>query len=268
MSRPPAPAVPSPPDGAVRYRITLAYDGAAFHGFAPNPGVATVVGTLVQAMGRILGHEPALAMAGRTDAGVHGWGQVVSFDAPPMDTVRFQRSINGLCGPAIVVRSIEQTPDDFDARFSARSRTYRYRVLNRAVPDPFLRAVTWHVHEPLDLVAMNAGASHLLGEHDFASFCRKKKVTVGEDEIEASLVRDVVSAQWREADDDVVELWITATAFCHQMVRSITGTLVDVGLGRIEASAVPAILAARDRNAAGRVAPPHGLTLWSVDYGA
>ncbi|MFN3219717.1 MAG: tRNA pseudouridine(38-40) synthase TruA [Acidimicrobiales bacterium] len=266
MSRPPAPAVPPPPDGDVRYRMTLAYDGAAFHGFAPNPGVATVVGTLVQAMGRILGHEPLLAMAGRTDAGVHGWGQVVSFDAPPMDTVRFQRSVNALCAPAIVVRDIEQAADDFDARFSARSRTYRYQVLNRAVPDPFLHALTWHVHEPLDLTAMNTGAAHLLGEHDFGSFCRKKKVTVGDDEIEASLVREVLSAGWSAADDDVVELWITATAFCHQMVRSITGTLVDVGLGRIEAGSVPAILAARDRNAAGRVAPPHGLTLWSVGY--
>jgi tRNA pseudouridine38-40 synthase len=249
--------------------MTVAYDGAAFHGFAPNPGVATVVGALVEAMRRILGREPVLAMAGRTDAGVHGWGQVVSFDASPMDATRFQRSVNALCAPAIVVRDIGQAPDDFDARFSARSRTYRYRVLNRAVPDPFLHALTWHVHEPLDLAAMNAGAAHLLGEHDFASFCRKKKITVGNDEIEASLVRDVLSAQWRsaEGDEDVVELWITATAFCHQMVRSITGTLVDVGLGRIEESSVIAILAARDRNAAGRVAPPFGLTLWSVDYG-
>lgn len=247
--------------------MTVAYDGAAFHGFAPNPGVATVVGTLVQTMRRILGYEPMLAMAGRTDSGVHGWGQVVSFDASPMDTARFQRSVNGLCAPAIVVRSIEQAPDDFDARFSARSRTYRYRVLNRAVPDPFLCGLTWHVPEPLDVVAMNTGAAHLLGEHDFASFCRRKKITVGDAEIEASLVRDVVSAQWGEAEDDVVELWITATAFCHQMVRSISGTLVDVGLGRIEPGSIPAILAARDRNAAGRVAPPHGLTLWSVDYG-
>ena len=247
--------------------MTVAYDGAAYHGFAPNPGVATVVGTLVQSMRRILGYEPQLAMAGRTDAGVHGWGQVVSFDASPMDVERFQHSINGLCAPAIVVREIEQAPDDFDARFSARSRTYRYRVLNRSVPDPFLHGLTWHVHEPLDLDAMNAAATHLSGEHDFASFCRRKRITVGDDEIEASLVREVLAAEWCTADDDVVELWITATAFCHQMVRSITGTLVDVGLGRIDADSLPAILAARDRNAAGRVAPPHGLTLWSVDYG-
>ncbi len=267
MTRPPMPPVAPPLEGDVRYRMLVAYDGAAFHGFAPNPGVATVVGTLVQSMRRILGYEPQLAMAGRTDSGVHGWGQVVSFDASPMDTTRFQHSINGLCAPAIVVRSIDQAPDDFDARFSARSRTYRYRVLNRAIPDPFLHALTWHVHEPVDLLAMNAGAAHLLGEHDYASFCRKKRITVGDTEIEASLVREVLSAEWSEAGDDVVELWITATAFCHQMVRSITGTLVDVGLGRMEPDAIPAILAARDRNTAGRVAPPHGLTLWSVDYG-
>lgn len=247
--------------------MTVAYDGAAFHGFAPNPDVPTVVGTLAASMRRILGSEPRLAMAGRTDAGVHGWGQVVSFDASPMDTARFQHSINSLCAPAIVVRSIERAPDDFDARFSARRRTYRYRVLNRSVPDPFLHATTWHVREPLDLDAMNAGAAQLVGEHDFASFCRKKRITVGDTEVEASLVREVLAARWSDAGDEIVELWITATAFCHQMVRSITGTLVEVGLGKRAPEEIPAMVAARDRSAAGRVAPPHGLTLWSVDYG-
>jgi tRNA pseudouridine38-40 synthase len=246
--------------------MKLAYDGAAFHGFAPNPGVATVAGTLVQSMRRILGYEPMLAIAGRTDAGVHGWGQVVSFDASPMDIARFQHSINALCAPAIVVRSIDPAPDDFDARFSAKSRTYRYRVLNRSVPDPFLHALTWHVPERIDLDAMNAGATAMLGEHDFASFCRKKRITIGGAEVEATLVRDVLDARWERTDDDLVELWITATAFCHQMVRSIAGTLVDIGLGRRGADEVPAMIAARDRSAAGRVAPPHGLTLWAVDY--
>lgn len=254
--------------GDRRYRMTVAYDGAAFHGFAPNPGVATVAGTLVSSMRRVLGYEPQLAIAGRTDTGVHGWGQVVSFDAADtLDVERLAHSLNSMCAPSIVVRDAAPAPDDFDARFSALSRTYRYRVLNRRVPDPFCHHLTWHVPDALDVAAMNAAADALVGEHDFSSFCRKRRITVGDTEIEASLVRDVLSAEWSDAGGDIVELWISATAFCHQMVRSITGTLVDVGRGRIAADAVPAILAACDRAAAGTVAPPQGLTLWAVEYG-
>jgi tRNA pseudouridine38-40 synthase len=254
--------------------MVVSYDGAAFHGFAANPGVATVAGTLAQSMRRVLGYEPALTCAGRTDAGVHGWGQVVSFDAAPFDMERVLRSLNGLCAPAVVVRSIDEAPPDFDARFSALARTYRYRVLNRHVPDPFLAATTWHVHDVLNVDEMNAAGAALIGEHDFTSFCRRRVMVVSGESVAASRRREVLSLEWQhvaprfegDGDGDLVELWITATAFCHQMVRSITGTLVDVGRGRIQAEAIAGILEARDRSAAGRVAPPHGLTLWSVAY--
>ena len=254
--------------------MLVAYDGAAFHGFAPNDGVPTVGGILAAALSRIVGSDVELTCAGRTDTGVHGWGQVVSFNAPPLDPRRIQRSLNGMCAPGIVVRSIAQAADDFDARFSAQSRTYRYRVLNREVPDPHLHTATWHVWDELDLDAMNQAGQDLVGEHDFASFCRKRMVTVDGQEIEATLAREVLSVQWGRSlpqfdgdpGADIIELWVSATAFCHQMVRAITGTLVDVGRGRIAVDAIPSIIEARDRSAAGGLAPPQGLTLWSVAY--
>lgn len=258
----------APIPGDRRYRALVAYDGAAFHGFAANPGVATIGGTLATSMQRVLGYEPVLSCAGRTDRGVHAWGQVVSFDAADtVDCGTLQRSLNALCAPAIVIRELDAAPPDFDARFSARARTYRYRILNRTWPDPFLHATTWHVPHDLDVDAMDTAGQHLVGEHDFSSFCRKRLVRVGGEVIEASLVREVLSLEWRAADDDVVELWISATAFCHQMVRAITGTLVEVGSGKRSPASLPATLAAGDRHSAGALAPPGGLTLWSVDYG-
>jgi len=248
----------------VRVRGTVAYVGTPFHGFAANAGVRTVAGDLDAALSRVLGTELAVTCAGRTDRGVHAVGQVVSFDAPEgtdLDAVR--RSVNRLCGPEIVVSSLDAATDGFDARFSATGRRYRYRVRNHPDPDPFSAATAWHVPQPLDVAAMNAAAGHLVGEHDFSSFCRRPKVAAGEPE--RSLVRRVESAEWTTEGDDVV-FEVTAGAFCHQMVRSIVGTLVDVGRGRTPAAAVPAVLAARDRHAAGEPAPPHGLTLWSVRY--
>lgn len=266
VPRPAPPPIDPPLAGDLRYRMLVAYDGAEFHGFAANPGVATVAGTLQQSLRRILGYEATLTCAGRTDAGVHGWGQVVSFDAGEFSLRKVQQSLNKLCGPAIVVRELEVADDHFDARHSAKARLYHYRVLNRRVPDPFLHRTTWQVSADLDLDAMNAGGAHLLGEHDFASFCRKRHVRTEDGTVEASLTRLVEELQWERLPDDIVRLTIGASAFCQQMVRSIAGTLVDVGTGKFTPDDIPAILAARDRNAAGQVAPPQGLTLMSVTY--
>ena len=206
-----------------------------------------------------------LVAAGRTDAGVHGWGQVVSGRVPgDLDPARLQRSVNGLCGPEIVVREAEWADDDFDARFSASSRTYRYEVWNDPVPHPLLARSVWHMPVSLDPDAMNRAAADLRGDHDFTSFCRRPKPVDGAPA--ARLVRRVLDAEWCRVDGPLLRFTITATAFCHQMVRSIVGTLVDVGAGRLADDAVPGILAALDRGAAGRVAPPTGLTLWHVDY--
>jgi tRNA pseudouridine38-40 synthase len=259
---PPAPAAPT-----VRVRMLLAYDGSGFHGYAENPGVRTVAGTLREALERVLGHAVDLVGAGRTDRGVHAWGQVVHFDARAdgLDLVALQRSLNKLLRPAVAVRAIEVVPDDFSARFSATARRYRYRVLNTPVHDPFRTRFAWHVPQPLDLAALRLGADPLVGEHDFASFCRRPVPLP--DGSDASLRRTVHRAVWHDRGDGLLEFEIAANAFCHQMVRAITGTLVEMGLGRRKAGEMLGILHAADRSAAGRVAPPEGLTLWEVEYG-
>ena len=250
----------------MRVRATVAYDGGPFHGFVPNEGVRTVAGDLNDALSRVVGTTVVVTCAGRTDRGVHAVGQVVSFDAPDdSDLDRIRRSVNRQCGPSLVLRDLERSGDGFDARFTATGRTYRYRVLNRQDPDPFLAATAWHIVDPLDVPAMQSAADHLLGEHDFTSFCRRSKVAPGV--AVPTLVRRIETAEWWGPDDaGLLEFRITATAFCHQMVRSIVGTLVDVGRGRRQVGDVPGMIEARDRQAAGEPAPPHGLTLWSVRY--
>src|SRR5439155_10286765 len=139
-------------DYPVRVRMTVAYDGTGFHGFAAHPGIKTVGGTLASAIGKVLGYPVALTCAGRTDKGVHAWGQVVSFDAEEfgLDLEALKRSLNRMLGPAIVVRAGEKAHTTFDARRSALARRYRYTILNRPVPDPFLARTTWHVATALD----------------------------------------------------------------------------------------------------------------------
>ena len=159
-----------------RLRLLVAYDGGGFRGFAPNPGVRTVAGVLADALERRLGYPVQLTCAGRTDAGVHARGQVVSLDVADTDAesgclAGLRAALRGMCGPEIAVLAAERVEPEFDARFSALSRSYRYTVWNAEVPDVFRREVAWHVHEPLDVDAMEAASALLLGEHDFASFC-------------------------------------------------------------------------------------------------
>jgi tRNA pseudouridine38-40 synthase len=251
---------PAAPEGpSVRVKLLVAYDGRGFRGFAAQPGQKTVGGALAQALERSLQAPVELTCAGRTDAGVHAWGQVVSFDAPVgTDLVAIQRSVNKQLGTSIVVRSAEIAQPDFDARHSATGRRYRYTVLNDAVADPFLAGTTWHVDTPLDLRAMQLACDPFLGSHDFAAFCRKPP--------EGSMTRLVREAQWCRVDERVLRFEIEANAFCHQMVRSVVGTLVEVGTGRKKAGDMTAIIRSGDRQQAGQLAPPHGLCLWDVSY--
>lgn len=252
--------------GAVdRVRLVVAYDGGAFHGFAANEGVRTVGGTLAEALHTVLGHRVDLTCAGRTDKGVHARAQVVSFDARAgrVDPPTLVKSLNALCGPDIAVTQAALVAADFDARFSATARRYRYRIVNRPAPDPFRSRYAWHVDDELSWPAMVLACDALIGEHDFAAFCRRPKRRDGE---EASLVRRVVAAGWERADDDELRFEIEASSFCHQMVRSVVGLLVDVGRGRRHAGDVLAIIRSRDRNRVGNLAPPQGLTLWTVRY--
>jgi tRNA pseudouridine38-40 synthase len=289
--------VSPPPDagglgaGTVRWRLRLAYDGAGFRGFADNDGQRTVAGSLAQALSRLARVPVSLTCAGRTDSGVHALDQVVHFDLPAAASARLEpaalvRSCNSQLAPAIVVRAAEVAEVGFDARRSARSRRYRYLVLNAPVADPLLAPLSWHVTDALDLRAMAAGADALVGEHDFRAFCRRPPGTTPD----APLVRRVVDARWSRLGDqgrpvstvadedhgtppplapavgDVLSFEIEANAFCHQMVRSLVGTLVDVGRGRRRASDVVWILRSCDRKEAAQPAPPHGLTLVAVHY--
>ncbi len=249
-----------------RARLTVAYDGTGFRGFAPNPGVRTVMGELADAVALVVRQPIDLTGAGRTDAGVHAWGQVVSGDLPDdTDLDDLGRRLNKLCAPAIAVRDLAWVDAGFDARFSATWRHYRYDVWNGSTPNPLLAARAWWVPQPLARWALQAACDPLIGAHDFASFCRRPKTAPGEPE--PSLVRRVLSARWSElADPDHLRFEIRANAFCHQMVRSIVGTLVDVGLGKASPGDIRGILVRRDREAAGQVAPPHGLVLWEVGY--
>ncbi len=256
------PETAAPAGGVVRARLTVAYDGTRFHGIAPQPGQRTVGGELTGALVRMLRAPVQLTVAGRTDAGVHAWGQVVSFDAPApaaAEVTGLSRRLTRLLGPEIVVRDAAVAATDFDARHSATGRRYRFTVLNRAVPDPFLAATTWWVAEPLDLRAMQLACDPLMGEHDFASFCRRIDQP-------SSTVRVVREVGWCDLGDGLLRFEVTASSFCQQMVRSLVGTLVDVGLGRKKAGDMSWILRSKDRARAGRVAPAHGLCLWEVSY--
>jgi tRNA pseudouridine38-40 synthase len=172
----PRPGEPGPSSPGRRLKLVVAYDGAGLRGFALQPGQRTVAGELSGVIERVAGHAAKLVCAGRTDAGVHAWGQVVHVDLDPgIDPVRLQRACNRILSPSIVVRAAEVAPCGFDARRQAVSRCYRYQVLNTPLPDPFLAGVAWHVPEPLDLRAMQAATDPLLGEHDFSAFCRRPK---------------------------------------------------------------------------------------------
>lgn len=213
----------------------------------------------------LLGFPPEIVMSGRTDAGVHAWGQVLSFDAPEgIYLDRLGRTINSRLGPEVVARGVELAEPDFSARFDAVGRRYRYTIRRADTPSPFAASTSWWMPEPLDLAAMRLACDPLLGERDFSSFCRRPKSK--DPEFEASLVRRVDGATWREIDDETLRFEIWGSAFCHQMVRSIVGFHVAVGRGKRSAGELLAVLTARDRQAAESPAPPHGLTLWEVAY--
>ena len=241
--------------------MLVAYLGAPYHGFALQAGTYTVASALGAALERVLRHPVELTCAGRTDAGVHAWGQVVTLDVKAdADLARLQRSVNKMLAATIVVREATWAPFGFDARRSALSRVYRYNLLCSEWPDPLDAATTWHLGKCLDLRSMEMASDVLLGEHDFSSFCHAVRGNP------APLVRRVLRAEWSDLGGERLCFEIEAVSFCHQMVRSVVGLLVEVGLGRRKAGELMSVLAARNRSAAGPIAPPHGLCLWEVKY--
>lgn len=255
------------PAAFVRIKIDLSYDGAGFSGWAAQPGRRTVEGVVSETLGRVLRlpAAPRLTVAGRTDTGVHARGQVAHADLPDdvwaASTDTIARRLARALPPDIRVRAIGPAPDGFDARFSALWRRYSYRVSDDpAAADPLRRHDTlWYPHR-LDLAAMNTAADALLGEHDFAAFCRRREG--------ATTVRALRRLDWQRGADGVAVACVVADAFCHNMVRALVGALLAVGDGSRPPSWPSEVLAAAARDPAVRVVPPHGLCLEEVRYPA
>jgi tRNA pseudouridine38-40 synthase len=236
----------------------LAYDGSPFSGFARQRDRRTVQGELEAALTRLAKRPVTTVGAARTDAGVHARGQVVHADVPAgLDPERVRRALNGGLGPAITVREAAWAPPGFDARVSARRRTYVYRIDDSGDPDPLARGFVLAWPRPLDLERMRKAAEPLLGEHDFAAFCRSRAG--------ATTTRRLRSIGVRRPRG-LVEVRLVADAFCWQMVRGIVGHLLLVGDGRRDPSSTAEVLAAGDRSRAGNIAPAHGLVLEAVAY--
>jgi len=255
----------------VRLRLDLAYDGAGFHGWARQRDLRTVQGEVEHALDTVLRTQGiSLTVAGRTDTGVHARGQVAHVDlpaelvaagratAPPEEALA--RRLNGILGPDLRIRRIRPAPPGFDARFSAVWRRYCYRIADAPeVVDPLTRGHVLAWPRPLDVDRMNEASGALLGEHDFASFCKKREG--------ATTIRTLLELSWARTAG-VVEATVRADAFCHNMVRSLVGCLVAVGEGRHRPPWAAEVLARGVRESAVTVVQPHGLTLEEVGYPA
>ena len=244
----------------MRIRATVAYDGTAYHGFQRQSAERepTIQGELERALSRITARSTTVLGAGRTDAGVHASGQVIAFDAEwrhPLPDL--QRALNAVLPGDVVLLDIAQAAGGFHPRYEARSREYRYTIYNAAWRDPLRRLVALHVADPLDVPAMREAARHLIGERDFAAF---GQATAGE-----STVRIVHRAEIG-GERPCITVELEANGFLYRMVRSIAGTLIEVGRAKISVGRFVEILNSRERGQAETTAPPNGLCLTRVNY--
>jgi tRNA pseudouridine38-40 synthase len=245
------------------WRLDIAYDGAPFAGWAAQPGLRTVQGELESGLEQILGQRVGLTVAGRTDAGVHAWGQVASFELERVVEMDLRRALDAVTPPEISVRAAAPAPDGFDARRDARSRTYCYRVLASRIASPFEhgRALWWPYR--LEREALDRCAEATGGTHDFTAFTPT-------DSEHVRFERNVLRCDWAEGTgigpDGVLELWIEADAFMRSMVRALVGTMLEVAAGRRTLDDFTDLLAGAPRERGGETAPAHGLYLASVRY--
>ena len=243
------------------FKITLAYDGTHYVGWQRQDNGISVQGLLEDALRELDGREVAVAGAGRTDSGVHALGQVASFSLERViGGEALVRAVNARLPPDIRVLAAEPVAPEFHARYLARRKTYRYRIWNAAVANPFERAYAWHLIDALDRAAMDAAARCLEGRHDFAAFQAAPVTT-------RTSVRTVMSSRVG-GESPLIVCEITGDGFLKHMVRAIAGTLVEIGRGRAPVAWMDEVLASRDRGRAGPTAPPEGLFLVSVDYGS
>ncbi len=249
----------------MNYKLLIQYDGTDFHGWQVQENDRTIQGELERVIGMLADSEVAVVGSGRTDAGVHAEGQVANVHLNAKFTPeKLKLAINGNLWRDIRIMKAEKAPDDFHARFSAKNKTYIYRVVNAPVMSPFWRRFAHHEARPLDVGRMNDAARLFLGEHDWTAFASAK--ADGE-----SRVRNVtdfcVESHWDDrAQGVMIEFRISASGFLRYMVRSIVGTMLEVGRGEKDSDTIQATIIGRDRDLAGKTAPAQGLTLFRVDY--
>ncbi|MGW5673263.1 tRNA pseudouridine(38-40) synthase TruA [Micromonospora sp. NPDC003776] len=252
-------------DERTRLRLDVSYDGTGFSGWAAQPTRRTVAGVLMETLDLVLGAGTAtgLTVAGRTDAGVHATGQVCHLDLPAevwrQHDGKLLRRLARLLPPDVRVRAMTEVPAEFDARFSATFRRYEYRATDAPWgAEPLRRTDTLAWPKPLDLAALNAAAAGLVGEHDFAAYCRRKE--------NATTLREVTRLDWRRDPDGILVATVQADAFCQNMVRSLVGAMLVAGDGRRPVEWPASLLSRRERSSEVTVAPAHGLALVEVGY--
>jgi tRNA pseudouridine38-40 synthase len=241
-------------------RLLLEYDGTCYHGWQRQKNALTIQEVLETALARLTGEAIKVHGSGRTDAGVHARGQVANFHTSSHIPLKaFYAGLNSLLPRDLAVLDAAEAPPDFHARKSARSKTYEYRILNRRQPSPLNRCYAWVVREALDVEAMAKAAAMLLGEHDFSAF----KASGG---APGHAVRRVSAAAWHQGDAGRLRFSITASGFLRGMVRSLVGTMVEIGLGKRPPEDLAGLLQSGDRHGAGPTAPAQGLFLVEVLY--
>lgn len=242
------------------FKLTIEYDGTLYHGWQRQVNDPTIQETIEKALSIMTGEKVILTGSGRTDAGVHALGQVANFHSDtriiPDD---FRKGLNSLLPDDIVIRECIHADDSFHARYDAKSKTYNYRILNAAIPAAIGRQYAWFIRKALDLDAMSAAVSHIIGTHDFTTF-------EGAGSPRSHATRCVINADFIQKDQGYLIFEIEADGFLRYMVRNIVGTLVDVGHCKITPNDVKNILSLKDRSLAGITAPPHGLFLMRVKY--
>ncbi len=241
-------------------KLVIEYDGTNYQGWQVQPAGPTIQGILEEKLSRLAGERIRLIGSGRTDSGVHAAGQVAHFKTQSrMETRTIQRALNSLLPPDIVVQKVEEVDEGFHARKHSKSKVYEYRILNRSLRPVFHREYVWHIPQKLDLGEMRKATQILVGKHDFSAFR-----TVGSPT--RTTVRRVVRADWKKGRDGLIRFEIEADGFLKQMVRSIIGTLVEIGKGKRKASDLRKIMNSGDRKNAGPTAPARGLFLKEVKY--
>ncbi len=242
------------------FKITIEYDGSAYHGWQRQAADRTIQGEIENALMTMTGNSTTVTGSGRTDAGVHALKQVANFRcATSLTPEVFLKGLNSILPEDIVITSCKVVPEEFHARYDVKSKVYHYRILNRLLPAAISRQYAWHVRKKLNLSAMQEALRCIIGSYDFKAF-------EGSGSPRASTVRCIINAELVETDNDYLVLKIEGDGFLKFMIRNIVGTLVDVGLDKIISDDFKRILVSKDRNLAGITAPAHGLFLIEVKY--